>query len=102
MPEATLASVTDELRQATATDTGLGKRIKFDFGDSGVVMIDASVVPNVVSNANESADCTLTMSLADYARMAAGELNATTAFMTGKLKVAGDMALALKLDSLIK
>jgi putative sterol carrier protein len=102
MPEATLESVTNELRQATATDTGLGKRIKFDFGDSGVVMVDATTIPNIVSNADEAADCTLAMSLPDYVRMAAGELNATVAFMTGKLKVAGDMALALKLDSLIK
>lgn len=102
MPEATLESVTHDLRQAAATDTGLGKRIKFDFGDSGVVLIDASTVPNMVSNADETADCTLTMSLVDYARMASGELSATVAFMTGKLKVAGDMALAMKLDSLVK
>lgn len=102
MPEATLESVTDDLRAAAATQTGLGKRIKFDFGQSGVVLIDASKAPPTVSNADDMADCTLTLSLADYARLAAGELNATVAFMTGKLKVAGDMALAMKLDTLVK
>lgn len=102
MADATLESVTDELREAAATDTGLGKRIKFDFGENGVVLIDASQVPNRVSNQDEAAGCTLSMSIADYARMAAGELNATVAFMTGKLKVTGDMALAMKLDSLVR
>jgi putative sterol carrier protein len=102
MTDVTLDSITQELRTAAETDTGLGKRIKFDFGSSGVVHLDATTVPNVVSNADEDADCTLAMSLEDYGRMANGELNSSVAFMTGKLKVTGDMALAMKLDSLIK
>jgi putative sterol carrier protein len=38
----------------------------------------------------------------DFLEMLAGRLNGQMAFMTGKLKVAGDMGLALKLESFLK
>jgi putative sterol carrier protein len=49
-----------------------------------------------------SPNCTVTMAEADFLSMLAGRLNAQMAFMTGKLKVAGDMGLALKLESLLR
>ena len=45
---------------------------------------------------------TLAMSAQDYVDMILGKLNGQMAFMTGKLKIAGDMGLALKLQSLFK
>src|SRR5215470_9862460 len=45
---------------------------------------------------------TLTMKESDYLDMINGKLNGQMAFMTGKLKIAGDMGLALKLASLFK
>lgn len=47
-------------------------------------------------------DCTLTMSEENFAKLAAGKLNPTTAFMMGKLKVKGDLSLAIRLQSLLK
>ncbi len=38
----------------------------------------------------------------DFLEMLSGKLNSQMAFMTGKLKVAGDMGLALKLGSFLK
>jgi|SRR5690625_1380029 len=49
----------------------------------------------------EKADCTLQMSSADFSKMALGELNGTQAFMSGKLKIKGNMGLALKLQSIL-
>lgn len=45
---------------------------------------------------------TITMKEGDYLDMINGKLNGQVAFMTGKLKIAGDMGLALKLQSLFK
>jgi putative sterol carrier protein len=41
------------------------------------------------------------MSATDFAALVAGKLNPTTAFMTGKLKIAGDMSLAMKLQTVL-
>jgi putative sterol carrier protein len=49
-----------------------------------------------------SPNITLTMKETDYLDMINGKLNGQMAFMTGKLKIAGDMGLALKLQSLFK
>jgi putative sterol carrier protein len=57
---------------------------------------------DVKSGACEKPSITLTMKESDYLDMINGKLNGQMAFMTGKLKIAGDMGLALKLQSLFK
>lgn len=44
---------------------------------------------------------TLSMSAQDFVAMVNGELNATAAFMQGKLRVAGDMSLAMRLQTIL-
>lgn len=51
--------------------------------------------------APENPGCTIIMSAADFKAMAAGAANATGLFMSGRLRIQGDMGLALKLQSLI-
>lgn len=97
-----LVNVTQGVREAVGEDCGLGSRVKFDLKDDGVIWVDATVVPNVVSNENNEADCTLLMTMQDFIDMNEGRLNSTTAFMTGKLKILGDMSIAMKLDSVLK
>jgi putative sterol carrier protein len=41
------------------------------------------------------------MTASDFVDMINGKLNGQMAFMTGKLKVAGDMGLAMKLQTLL-
>lgn len=48
-----------------------------------------------------SPNCTITMAEADFLDLLSGKLNGQMAFLTGKLKVVGDMGLALKLGSFI-
>ena len=45
--------------------------------------------------------CTMTMDSGDFSKMFAGQLKPTTAFMMGKLKIKGDMGLAMKLEKLM-
>lgn len=54
----------------------------------------------VHTGAHASPNITMTMKESDYLDMVNGKLNGQAAFMTGKLKIAGDMGLALKLQSL--
>lgn len=49
----------------------------------------------------DQADITITMKEADFVDLASGKLNPTTAFMSGKLKIQGDMGLAMKLQTIL-
>ena len=97
----TLAEVTQRLRERVGEDSGLDATFKFDFGADGVVHVDAATVPHVVTNEDREADCTISIALDDYLEMAGGELNPTTAFMMGKLKIDGSMSVAMKLADLL-
>ena len=80
-----------------------GKRVKIDFGgDQGAVLLDgtAEQVTDIESSAN-AADTTIKVSWDDWQAMAAGELDGMTAFMTGKLKVEGDMSNAMQLQGVL-
>jgi len=50
----------------------------------------------------DDANATLTMSSANFVKMFNGKLSSTSAFMTGRLSIDGDMMLAMKLEKIIK
>lgn len=80
-----------------------GKKIKIDFGgDDGALLLDgaAESVTEIPSDAN-AADTTIRISWADWQAMADGQLDGMTAFMTGKLKVEGDMSNAMQLQGVL-
>ena len=76
-----------------------GKRVKLDFGPEGAVMLDGAA--SQVSEDNGDADTTIKVSWEDWQAMAAGQLDGMTAFMTGKLKVEGDMGNAMQLQGVL-
>ncbi len=95
-----LESVTQAVRtRIEAGDSGLGATVLFDFGEDGVLLIDGVSDPNVVGNDTGDADCTIAISIDDFESLLSGDLDPTTAFMMGKLKVDGDMGIAMKLSS---
>lgn len=49
-----------------------------------------------------SPSITISMTAQDYLDMLSGKLNGQMAFMTGKLRIAGDMGLALRMQSLFQ
>jgi len=84
---------------------GMNSTIQFKLsGDGGgdyyVEIKDgaATVSPGVHASPN------MTMSLAasDYVDLIGGKLNGQMAFMSGKLKIAGDMGMAMKMQTLFK
>jgi putative sterol carrier protein len=95
--------IISEMGDRLGANSGLGGTLKFDFGDPGSVFIDGKSMPNVVADgAGKSADCTITVSLETFEKMVKGELDGTSAFMQGKLRVAGDMGLAMKLGPILQ
>lgn len=82
-------------------DSGLNATLKIDCGADGIIFLDGEVVPNTVTNDQRDAECTLIISLVDLCALLHGQLSPTSAFMTGKLKVTGDMSVAMKLQRLI-
>ena len=66
---------------------------KFDIEGEGAVMIDG----NGARAADDAADVTLSADADTFKSILDGETNSTAAFMTGKLKVDGDMGMAMKL-----
>ena len=76
-----------------------GKRVKLDFGGEGAIMLDGAA--SQVSEDDGTADTTIKVSWDDWQAMAAGTLDGMTAFMTGKLKVEGDMSNAMQLQGVL-
>ncbi len=98
----TLDEITTEMAARVAEKGAIdGRVVKFDFGDDGQLTIDGSVDPASVSNENGEADCTVVVDLDVFQAIASGEENAQMAFMSGKLKVEGDMGIAMQLGSLL-
>ncbi|XP_060977850.1 sterol carrier protein 2 [Dama dama] len=55
---------------------------------------------SVLPNSDKKADCTITMADSDLLALMTGKMNPQTAFFQGKLKINGNMGLAMKLQNL--
>ncbi len=76
-----------------------GKTVKIDFGDDGAILLDG--VTQDVTESDGAADTTIKVAWDDWQAMTAGTLDGMTAFMTGKLKVEGDMSNAMQLQGVL-
>jgi putative sterol carrier protein len=70
---------------------------KFDVEGEGAIVIDASGA----RVADEETDVTLSADADTFRSILEGETNPTSAFMTGKLKVDGDMGMAMQLANVL-
>ena len=84
---------------------GMNSTIQFNLsGDNGgqwyVNIKDGTL--EVKEGVHPSPSMTMTMAGTDYVDMTTGKLNGQMAFMSGKLKISGDMGLAMKMQTLFK
>lgn len=76
---------------------GFDGTAKFVIEGEGSVYIDA----DGARAADDEAEVTLTASRETFEGLLSGDVNPTTAFMTGKLRVDGSMGMAMKLGALL-
>jgi putative sterol carrier protein len=96
-----LEECTQAIRTKVGADSGLAATLKFDCGADGIIVIDGKSTPNTVSNDNTDVDCTVGITLDNLNAMLSGDLEPATGFMAGKLKVSGDMSVAMRLQRVI-
>jgi putative sterol carrier protein len=92
-----LSDITARLRRALEGDPGLNKTLKLDLRGDGVVFIDGADV----SNEDKPADCTVSVSKDDLVALAKGQLDPMSALMRGRMRVTGDMSVAMRLQPLL-
>lgn len=90
-----------EVKKIVGTDSGLEASVKF-VTDEGVVHIDGTKVPNQVSTEDLDADCALHISVSNVMKLLDGSLNAGKALMLGKVKIKGDMGVAMKIVGIVQ
>ena len=69
-------------------------------GDDGGEWVVDLTIPEVRAADGNAADCTIHMESTDFVDMIEGRLPGAQAFMMGKLRVEGDMGLAMKLQEI--
>ena len=87
-------------RTDASKTAGMNNTYLFEVEGAGTWLVSVDDGRVSVTEGGGEADCTISASEENFAKMVAGELNPTTACMTGKLKIKGDMGAAMKLQKL--
>ena len=72
--------------------------VRLEFTDEGALRIDEQ---GARLDDGSEADVTISADMNTFRGMFEGDVNPTTAFMTGRLKIAGDMGVAMRVASLL-
>ena len=89
-----------ESRADAEKTAGMNNSYLFDIEGAGQWLVAVSDGSVDVSEGGGEADTTITTSEENFMAIVRGEQNPTTAYMTGKLKIKGDMGAAMKLQKL--
>ena len=89
-----------ESRADASKTAGMNNSYLFDIEGEGQWKVDVRDGNVSVSEGTGEADVTITTTGENFDKIVAGEMNPTTAYMSGKLKIKGDMGAAMKLQKL--
>ena len=94
----TLQDLTERVREVASARLGGSRPVTLDLGDTGIIRIDGQAVENT----DGPSECRVSLSDQDLEALIEGRLDPTTAYMTGQLRVEGDMNLALQLAQALR
>ena len=89
-----------ESRADSSKTAGMTNSYVFDIDGAGQWKVDVDDGKVTVTEGGGDADATISASSETFEKIVAGEQNPTSAYMTGKLKIKGDMGAAMKLQKL--
>jgi putative sterol carrier protein len=89
-----------ESRVDPSKTAGMTNSYVFDIDGAGTWKVDVDDGKVTVTEGAGDADATISASEETFQKIANGDQNATSAYMTGKLKIKGDMGAAMKLQKL--
>jgi putative sterol carrier protein len=89
-----------ETRAEPSKLAGMNNSYLFDIEGEGQWLVSVQDGKLSVAEGSGDADATISTSAETFEKIVAGEQNATTAYMTGKLKIKGDMGAAMKLQKI--
>jgi putative sterol carrier protein len=89
-----------ESRVDPSRTAGMKNSYLFEIEGAGTWKVDVDDGKVTVTEGPSEADVTISTSEETFEKIASGEQNPTSAYMTGKLKVKGDMGAAMKLQKL--
>lgn len=92
----------ESISQQAKNVAPLGAKLKFKLGDDLTIHIDGTGDSNIVTDCDDEAECTISTDLETLLKLRSGDLNPMMAVMTGKVKISGNMGLAMKLQSLLQ
>lgn len=97
-----LENLTDQVKGQALQLAALGYKVKFDVEDEGMILVDGTVNPVIISNDDGDADCTISLNPSNLEKLIVGDLSPTLAYTLGQIKVDGSLGVAMKLASLLE
>jgi putative sterol carrier protein len=79
---------------------GMSNSYVFDIEGAGTWTVKVADGSVTVEDGDTGGDCTISTSAETFEKVVKGEQNPTAAYMSGKLKIKGDMGAAMKLQKL--
>ncbi len=95
-----LAEAAAALREKFA-DADFEGSVKFDIEDEGVIVVSEGQVGTENPPGEFDADVTISAALDIFRDIFDGALSPTAAYMTGRMRIDGDMGLAMKLSQIL-
>lgn len=99
-----IATLTEDVRRRIGADNGVVKKtIKITFnGGEGVIYIDGAATPNAVHNQDLASDLNIIVGMDDFKRIMAREASGLKLMLAGKMRIKGDIRIAMKMDDVLK
>jgi putative sterol carrier protein len=82
-----------------AKGSDLAQTVKYIILEHGTILVDGAGAR--IAKTDSEADLTITADAETFQGIQSGEESSQLAFMSGKLKLEGDMGLAMRLDSIL-